>query len=156
MSNTEAAIPREQAQQETPALPFNLEVTVRPIEPKGNLIGFASINFGGVVVDDFRVFDGEKGMFVANPSKTDSSSRSGFRSTARVVDPDLQTQINVAVRDAYIKEVEKLQARAAAVRFTPEKPRIREQLAEGAEKAAKDNIEQPTPENGKAAKSTER
>lgn len=100
MNNTEAAIRREQAQQETQTLPFNLEVTVRPIEPRGKLIGFASVNFGGVIVDDFRVFDGEKGMFVANPSKTDSSSRSGFRSTAQVVDPDLQTQLNAAVRDA--------------------------------------------------------
>ncbi len=107
-------------------------------------------------MDDFRIFDGEKGMFVANPSKADSSSKSGFRSTARVVDPDLQTQLNVAVRDAYIKEVEKLQARAAAVRHTPEKPRIWEQLTEGADQATKDTVEQPAPEKGKATKSAER
>lgn len=28
-----------------------IEVTVRPIEPQGKLIGFASVNFGGVVMD---------------------------------------------------------------------------------------------------------
>ena len=154
MNAMETTSPLEQP--ETPALPIKLEVTVRPIEPRGKLIGFASVNFGGVIVDDFRVSDGEKGMFVANSSKADSSSQSGSRSTAGVVDPGLQTQLNVAVRDAYIKEVEKLQARAAAVRPTPEKPRIREQLAEGAGQAAKNNAEQPAPEKGKATKSAER
>ena len=154
MNAMETTSPLEQP--ETPALPIKLEVTVRPIEPRGKLIGFASVNFGGVIVDDFRVSDGEKGMFVANSSKADSSSQSGSRSTAGIVDPGLQTQLNVAVRDAYIKEVEKLQARAAAVRPTPEKPRIREQLAEGAGQAAKNNAEQPAPEKGKAAKSAER
>lgn len=35
-----------------------IEVTVRPIEPQGKLIGFASVNYGGVVIDDFKVVDG--------------------------------------------------------------------------------------------------
>lgn len=34
-----------------------IEVTVRPIEPQGKLIGFASVNYGGVVIDDFKVVD---------------------------------------------------------------------------------------------------
>ena len=37
------------------------QVTVRPIEPQGKLIGFASVNIGGVVVDDFKVVDGKNG-----------------------------------------------------------------------------------------------
>ena len=31
--------------------PMPVSVTVRPIEPQGKLLGFASVNFGGVVVD---------------------------------------------------------------------------------------------------------
>ena len=36
-----------------------ITVSVRPIEPQGKLIGFASVNFGGVVIDDFKVVDGK-------------------------------------------------------------------------------------------------
>lgn len=134
------------------AAPVKLEVTVRPIEPRGKLIGFASVNFGGVVVDDFKVFDGEKGLFVGNPSRPDNTTRSGYRSTARVIDKAFPARLNDAARDAYVAEVEKLQARAAAVRSAPEKPRIREQLDKAAQDAAKDNAARPTPEKGKAAR----
>ena len=41
-----------------------IEVTVRPIEPQGKLIGFASVNYGGVVIDDFKVVDGKNGIFL--------------------------------------------------------------------------------------------
>lgn len=37
-----------------------ITVSVRPIEPQGKLIGFASVNFGGVVIDDFKVVDGKR------------------------------------------------------------------------------------------------
>jgi len=43
------------------AAPIKLEVTVRPIEPRGKLIGFASVNFGGAItVHDFQIFNGER------------------------------------------------------------------------------------------------
>ena len=52
-----------------------IEVTVRPIEPQGKLIGFASVNYGGVVIDDFKVVDGKNGIFLGAPSKPDPTSR---------------------------------------------------------------------------------
>ena len=58
-----------------------IEVTVRPIEPQGKLIGFASVNYGGVVIDDFKVVDGKNGIFLGAPSKPDPTSRTGYRST---------------------------------------------------------------------------
>ena len=61
-----------------------IEVTVRPIEPQGKLIGFASVNYGGVVIDDFKVVDGKNGIFLGAPSKPDPTSRTGYRSTVRV------------------------------------------------------------------------
>jgi len=58
----------------------------------------------------------------------------------------------MAARDAYVAEVQKLQARAAAV-IAPEKPRIREQLDKAGQEAAKDNAARPAPEKaGKAAR----
>lgn len=129
---------------------ISLEVTVRPIEPRGKLIGFATVNFGGMVtVPDFKVFNGEKGLFVANPSSRDESTRSGYRDTARVMGDDMKNRLNVAVRDAYVAEVEKLQARAAAVQLAPEKPRIKDQLEKAGQEAAKGNAARSVPEQGK-------
>ena len=71
------------------AAPIKLEATVRPIEPRGKMIGFASINFGGAItLHDFRIFNGEKGLFVTPPSVKDSTTRSGYRDTARLMGDD--------------------------------------------------------------------
>ena len=51
------------------AAPLPIEVSVRPIEPMGKLLGYASVNIGGVVVDDFKVVDGKNGIFLSAPSK---------------------------------------------------------------------------------------
>ena len=45
-----------------------IEVTVRPIERMGKTMGFASVNIGGMVVDDVRVIDGKNGVFLGMPS----------------------------------------------------------------------------------------
>ena len=150
MNAMETTSPLEQP--ETPALPIKLEVTVRPIEPRGKLIGFASVNFGGVIVDDFRVSDGEKGMFVANSSKADSSSQSGSRSTAGIVDPGLQTQLNVAVRDAYIKEVEKLQATPLPCVPHPKSRAYGNSLPRGPSRRQRINLNSPRPKRAKQLK----
>ena len=71
------------------AAPVPVEVSVRPIEPQGKLLGFASVKIGGVVIDDFKVVDGRNGMFLSPPSKEAPGTRSGYRSTARVLDRGL-------------------------------------------------------------------
>ena len=155
-TNTKTAVQDAPADMDTragqDAEAMKLEVTVRPIEPRGKLIGFASVNFGGAItVHDFRVFNGENGLFVGVPSVKDSTSRSGYRDTARLIGDDIKNQLNMAARDAYVAEVEKLQARAAAV-IAPEKPRIREQLDKAAQEAAKDNAARPVQTKEKAAR----
>ena len=113
------------------AAPVPVEVSVRPIEPQGKLLGFASVKIGGVVIDDFKVVDGRNGMFLSPPSKEAPGTRSGYRSTARVLDRGLQERLDALTADAYAQAVEKLVARAQALRPTP----IREQLAEAAKGA---------------------
>nr|WP_330378582.1 hypothetical protein [Enterocloster clostridioformis] len=49
-------------------------------------MGFASVNYGGVVIDDFKVVDGKNGIFLGAPSKPDPTSRAGYRSTVRIND----------------------------------------------------------------------
>ncbi len=52
----------------TEAMPLKLDVSVRPIEPKGNLVGFASLKFNdSFVIDDFKVLESDKGLFVGMP-----------------------------------------------------------------------------------------
>ena len=123
------------------------QVTVRPIEPQGKLIGFASVNIGGVVVDDFKVVDGKNGVFLGAPSKPDPTSRTGYRTTARETNRDLQAQLDRAAAQGYNQAVEKLLARAEAVRPAS----IREQMAQAAKEAGKENAARPAPTKGKEA-----
>ena len=125
-----------------------IEVTVRPIEPQGKLIGFASVNYGGVVIDDFKVVDGKNGIFLGAPSKPDPTSRTGYRSTARGMDRHLQERLDAAAAQGYTQAVEKLIARAEALRPAP----IKEQMAKAAKEAGKENAARPTPAKGKEAR----
>ena len=124
------------------------QVTVRPIEPQGKLIGFASVNIGGVVMDDFKVVDGKNGVFLGAPSKPDPTSRTGYRTTARVTNRDLQAQLDRAAAQGYNQAVEKLLARAEAVRPAS----IREQMAQAAKEAGKESAARPAPAKGKEAR----
>lgn len=130
------------------AVEVPIEVSVRPIEPQGKLIGFASVNIGGVVIDDFKVVNGKNGIFLSEPSKPDPTTRSGFRSTAQVMDRGLQDRLSAAAAEGYAVAVEKLIARAEALRPKP----IREQMADAARGAAKENAARPAPAKGKEAR----
>lgn len=133
------------------ALP-EVEVNVRPIEPQGKLIAMADVKMGGLTVEGFKVFNGDKGLFVGVPSVKDPSTRSGYRRTARISE-DLQPVIDSKALEGYNAAVEKLVARAAAAQAMTVKPSIREGLREGAEQAARGNAERPVPERtGKAGK----
>ena len=125
-----------------------IEVTVRPIEPQGKLIGFASVNIGGIVIDDFKVVNGKNGIFLGEPSKPDPTTRTGYRSTARVTNRALQERLSAAAADGYNMAVEKLIARAEALRPKP----IREQMANAAKEAAKENATRPAQAKGKEAR----
>lgn len=125
-----------------------ISVSVRPIEPQGKLIGFASVNFGGVVIDDFKVVDGKNGIFLGAPSKPDPASRTGYRATVRIPDRATQERINAAGVEAYHAAVEQLVARAQAVRPAP----IKEQMAEAAKQAGKENTARPAPAKAKEAR----
>lgn len=125
-----------------------ITVSVRPIEPQGKLIGFASVNFGGVVIDDFKVVDGKNGIFLGAPSKPDPASRTGYRATVRIPDHATQERINAAGVKAYHAAVEQLVARAQAVRPAP----IKEQMAEAAKQAGKENAARPAPAKAKEAR----
>lgn len=128
---------------------MKLDITVRPVEPKGNLVGFASLKINDCfVIDDFKILQSDKGIFVGMPSKPDKSSTTGYRDTARPVTKEFRAELTEAVTTAYHKAIEKLQARATAIPST-EKLSIQKQLAYGENRAAKDNAARSAPARGK-------
>lgn len=128
-----------------------LTLNVRPfMEPKGKQIGMAEVRYGGIAVDNFKLFNGKNGLFVAPPSERDDNSPNGYRKTARV-SRRLQPILDSMAYEGYNAAVEKAVARAAALQAIP-RPSIHEDLTKGAEQAAKDNAARPVPAMaGKAA-----
>lgn len=149
MNEDKKAAPQEVEQA---ALPLKLDVSVRPIDPIKNLIGFANVKINDCfVVEDFKILQSDKGLFVGMPSKPDKNSRTGYRDTAKPITKEFRAELTEAVISAYHAEVEKLQARAAAV-AAPEKESIPKQIAEGKKRAAKENAARPAPEKSDKGK----
>ena len=121
------------------AADMKLDVDVRLIEPRGNLMGFANVTANDCLrIDDFKVLQGEKGLFVGMPSKATQGrdGKTAYYDTVRPVTKEFRAALTEAVVTAYTVEVEKLQSRAASLA----KPSISQQLAEGTKQAAKENI----------------
>lgn len=128
--------------QEAGQAALKLDVSVRLIEPIKNLVAFASVKLNDCfVVEDFKILNSEKGLFVGMPSKPDKNSQSGYRETSKPITADFRKQLHGAILNAYALAVEKQQSRANAVQQAPppEKPSIKEQLESGAKQAAKEN-----------------
>lgn len=156
MSDEKTTTGQAPEQEAAPVLPMKLDVSVRPIEPKGNLVGFASLKINdSFVIDDFKILQGDKGLFVGMPSKPDRNSKIGYRDTARPITKEFRAELTGAVTTAYREAVEKLQARAAAIP-NAEKQSIQKQLANGEKQAVKDNAARPAPEKGGKTKNAER
>ena len=65
MSDEKTTTGQAPEQEAAPVLPMKLDVSVRPIEPKGHLVGFASLKINdSFVIDDFKILQSDKGLFV--------------------------------------------------------------------------------------------
>jgi len=138
MAEQETKIPAQEKTQTAP--PMKLDVSVRAIQPMGNLLGFASVKFNDCfVVEDFKILQTDKGLYVGMPSKPDKTSRTGYRDTAKPVTGDFRKQLQGAVLEAYSAELGRLRAVAAA----QERLSIRSQLEAGAKEAEKENAPAP-------------
>jgi len=148
------------------APPVTMDVTVRAIAPKGNLLGFASVTFNdAVTVTDFKILRGEDGIFIGMPSKPDTGSRTGYTNTARIADGAIRQQLTALVTEKYHAEVENLKARVAAI-MNPENskdstkdakpPRIADQVAKAAKEAAQHNAALPDQAKDSRGKNAER
>lgn len=150
MAEQETKIPAQEEAKEAP--PMKLDVSVRAIQPMGNLMGFATVKFNDCfVVEDFKILQTDKGLYVGMPSKPDKTSRTGYRDTAKPVTGDFRRQLQGAVLEAYSAELGRLRAVAAA----QEQPSIKSQLEAGAKEAARENAAR-SPKKEKPTKGAER
>ena len=81
------------------------DVRLRKIETEGKLRAYVSITFDdSFVVHDLRVIDGNKGMFVAMPSKR--LPNGDHKDIAHPINTEIREKIQNAVLDVYQKETE--------------------------------------------------
>jgi len=129
-TNTVTAAPSETAE----AMPIKLDVRVRPISPRDNLIGFANVTINDCfVVEGLKVCSGERGLYVNMPSMQDASGN--WRDVCKPITSDFRRQLTEAVIDGYGLAIEKLQATLEASKGASEKPSLTGALKENAEKA---------------------
>lgn len=114
---------------------IKLDVNVRPITPKNNLLAFASVKMNDCfVVDGIKIVAGEKGLFVDMPSTQDS--KGVYHDICFPITADFREKLQAAVLEGYAAAVDKVHAVGAAQREFTEKPGVMEQLRAGKEKAA--------------------
>ena len=138
---------QEKVADTTPAAPLKLDVSVRVIEPVKNLMGFASVKFNDCfVVENLKIVQGSKGLFVGMPSQPDG--KGGYRDMAYPVTKEFREQLNTAVLQAYEVKLEQMAERGSAGRAS-----ISEQLKAGkaaAEQAKAERRRNPCHVNGRA------
>ena len=130
------------------AAELKLDVSVRPISPAGNLLGYANVTINdSFVVEGFRICSGEKGLYVNMPSTQDN--KGNWRDTFKPITADARKQLTDAILDGYGVAIEKMQAMLDASRGVTEKPSVSDALKDNADKVKS----QPAKSSGKAEQS---
>ena len=82
------------------------DIRVRKINAEGKLRGVVSVTFDNVfAVHDIKIIDGEKGLFIAMPSR--KSGDGEYRDIAHPINTEFRTYMQETILAAYNKEVNK-------------------------------------------------
>lgn len=113
---------------------LKLDVSVRPIAPMDNLLGFANITINDCfVVEGFRICSGENGLYVNMPSQQDKNGN--WRDMCKPITADFRRQLTDAIVEGYGVAIEKLQATLEASRTAAaERPSVTGALKDNADK----------------------
>lgn len=124
---------------------LKLDVSVRPIAPMDNLLGFANITINDCfVVEGFRICSSENGLYVNMPSQQDKNGN--WRDMCKPITADFRRQLTDAIVEGYGVAIEKLQATLEASRTAAaERPSVTGALKDNADKVKG----QPTRSGGK-------
>lgn len=116
-----------------PSMPLNLNAHVRPIAPRENLIGYASVMINNCfAVDGIRVCSGAHGLYINMPSSRDANGK--WHDVCKPVTADFRKQLTDAVTEGYETAIEKMQATLDAAQGTPEKASVTGRLRENTDK----------------------
>jgi len=115
------------------------DVRLRKIETEGKLRAYVSITFDdSFVVHDLRVIDGNKGMFVAMPSKR--LPNGDHKDIAHPINTEIREKIQNAVLDVYNRELEEAP-------HPKVEPKVEEEVEESKEEEEKEEaVEETTTE----------
>ena len=140
MSNTNTTASNA-APEKNDAMPLKLDVRVRPITPKENLVGFAAITINDCfVVEGLKVCASEKGLYVNMPSQQD----------CKPITADFRKQLNEAVAEGYGAAIEKMQATLEAARGMNDRPSLSGALKENAGKVKSQPVKAAAAKDGPA------
>ncbi len=113
--------PNEISQAEAAGL--KLDVHVKPIAPKNNLLAFASVTINDCFkIDNFRICSGERGLYVGMPSAQDGQGK--WKDICWPVTADFRKQLTEALIDGYGAAIESLQATLDATRGAADRPSV--------------------------------
>ena len=117
-----------------PGVDVKIYLPKDPEKDHGKLLGFASVNLGGVfAVNNIRIYETENGPYVAMPSTKGRDDK--YHDVCCPTTKEMRQALNVAVLGAYEKALEQ------------ERPSVRGALKEAAKEAA----ERPAPAPQRAA-----
>ena len=131
------------------AVAIKIEANVRPIEPRNNLVAYASIRIAdSFVVDNIKLVAGEKGIMVDMPSIKGADGK--YHDIAFPITAAFRTKLNETVIGAYTTAIEKVKNIGEAQKEYAQRPGIMAQIQKGAAMAAAREATRPQP--GMAAK----
>ena len=113
-----------------PGVDVKIYLPKDPEKDHGKLLGFASVNLGGVfAVNGIRIYGTEKGPYVAMPSTKGQDGK--YHDMCCPTTKEMRQALNAAVLGAYEKTVEQ------------ERPSVRGALKEAAKEAAERSASTP-------------
>ncbi len=80
------------------------DVRIRKVDKEGKMKAIVSITLDDVfVVHDIKVIEGEKGLFIAMPSRKGADGE--YRDIAHPINSDMRTKIQNLILETYNREI---------------------------------------------------
>lgn len=126
---------------------LKIDVSVRPIAPRNNLVGFATVTINdSFAVENIRVCKGEKGLYVNMPSQQDGQGN--WHDVFKPITADSRKLLVSAILNGYNDAIDKMRETVNATKEA-EKPSL-----SGAHKGNADKVKkQPVKSAGKSEQS---
>lgn len=89
-------------------LPLEYKVTVRALEPQGNLLAYADILVNGILkIVDYKVLSGANGLFISNPSRKRNDGDE-YYDICFMVNAEERERLSETIIEAYVGELERM------------------------------------------------